>query len=332
MQTRSTSFRDIFRSGRHDLTVAVDRWVMPLFSNDSLRAAPREIVLTAFPETPADRAALTAARGRVAVVIPASACLRRQVTLPRAARGQAEQAIALHMKAKLPASANGLIWTSRLADSQGEQLVYECHIVKDAHVKDMLAWARQAGVRIAEIRIAGAATTRLWDDSPQRGVAARNWAGATFLGVAVIAAGTVAALEARVQEIDAIVQAKTREVDALTRRLDEVRAEGSATAQRSMRIAALTDEFLMGARPLSHLADIARILPEDVWLSGISFSGSSWHLSGFARDEVTATVQALQTLAWAENVRLDGPSIYDSFTNQNRFEIALGVISNRVPE
>jgi hypothetical protein len=330
--TRSTSIRDILRSGRHDLAVAAERWIIPLFSNDSLRASPREIVLSALPETPADRAALAAARGRVAVVIPASACLRRLVTLPRAARGRADQAIALHMKAKLPSAANGLVWTSRLVESQGEQIVYECHIVKDAHVRDLLAWARQAGVRISEIRIRGSETTRLWDDSPQRGVAARNWAGATFLGVAVIAAGTVAVLQARVQEMEAIVQTKTREVEALTRRLEEVRAEGSAAEQRSLRIAALTEEFFNGARPLSQLADIGRILPEDVWLSGASFAGTSWHLSGFARNEVTETVQALQTLPWAENVRLDGPSSYDSFTDQNRFEIAIGVRSDAMTQ
>lgn len=298
-------------------------WAAPLFDWGSFRRPPAAFEILAFPLSEHDLGRMASRSGPLSVMIPHQLALERFVTLPRAAKSKSEQALALHMRANMPQGGKGLLWKAQLATETETEVTYRCLVLKDGHIQAMIDRMVRQGIRIADIRFADGFGTPLWQSEPRSETAKRNWAGATFLVFAFATLTAMVMAELRLAEAEDLLDQKSRQVAALRERLTESEARQSQALDARQREANDLTRFVAGARPLSQMAQIAEALPGDVWLSELSFSGGEWRLSGFAKGEVPAVVQALQGIPWADSVRLEGPVSRDVYSGQSRFDLSI---------
>lgn len=298
--------------------------------------APRKVHLTSLPLTEEDLGKMRIPAGRVSLVLPASACLERDVTLPRAARAKAAQAISLNLRGSLPSGGKGLIWRHRPASEPGATLVYRCALVKEAHLTQLREAAAGAGVKVADIRLpdypgVGFDAPVLWQAMPNLPTTAKNWAAATGLVCILLALLVIVLTEAQVAKVSEQVSVRSARVTQLEQRLAEAEAQEARGTADAVLTATQIVDFRNGLRPLSGLGLVAAGLPPDVWISELSIAAGGWRLSGFASGEVTETVTALQALPGAGNVRLSGPVMFDTYSQKSRFDIEMTLLPESVP-
>lgn len=295
--------------------------IASLFQPWQPRGRLRKLRLSGLSPTPEELAVLRKLSGAVGLELPTSACLQRDIVVPRSAKSKAAQAIQLHLRGTLPAEARGLVWRHALSEQTSHSVKYTCHILKETQLLSLRQAVSEAGVRLIEIRLAKVDAAPFWEVVPHQPSTAKTWAAATLLGCALAALVVIIQTEAQVTEMHNQLATRTDIIAQLEdrfRRLEEVNNTSQAD---SAQLTSQIEDFQNGLRPLTGIGQIAAVLPEGVWISELSVSGAAWRLSGFAPGEVTNTVQALQTLPGAENVRLSGPVILDTYSQQNRFDI-----------
>ena len=303
----------------------------PLFQPWQPGRRPRRLRLASVPITDDDLSEIQKLSGPISVAIPETACLKREVTLPRAARAKAEQAIGLHLRGTLPAGGKGLIWRHRLKSEQGTSVTYSCAIVKESQLLYIREATGRMGARLTDIRLVGFDNPVLWDATPKHPVTAKNWAAGTGLVCVFLTVFVIVLTEAQVADVSAQVSNRSALVAQLEQRLAEVSARDARDATDDQLTATQLVEFEQGLRPLAGLGLVASALPPDVWISELSVAGGGWRLSGFSGGEVTETVKALQSLPGARNVRLSGPVMFDTFSRKNRFDIEMTLLPSAAP-
>lgn len=310
--------------------------LVPLFQPWVAARAPRKIHLAALPITPTDLAKLGATTGRVSLVLPSSACLMRDISLPKAARQKAAQAISMNLRGSLPAGGKGLVWVHAPIGDAGDKAVFRCAIVKETHLQQLRDIAASAGAKLADIRLRDFPMPEdrevaLWQAVPKLPATAKNWAVGTALVVIMLALAVIVLTEVQIAQVSEQVAVRSAHVAQLEQRLAEAEAQEARGTADAVLMAAQIADFQNGLRPLAGLGRIAASLPPDVWLSELSVASAGWRLSGFAGGEVTQIVTALQAVPGAENVRLSGPVMFDTYSQKSRFDIELTLRPDGAP-
>jgi general secretion pathway protein L len=313
---------------------ALSRWVpMTLFQSGGLTLSPRVVRIDSLPLDTAVRTQLRSFAGRsraVCLSLDPGIALSKRVTIPRAAAAQRDRAVSLNIRQTMPNQGRGLVWRSIPVEAPDTQIDYMVYMFKDAMLLKLANDARNEGVSVESIVLAGFDVQPVWELHPESARRKRFWLAATLLGILGIAVWSTAAMERRVSALTESNLAADARVAVLQERLVAMRAEQEAGAAQQN--ATLTDlaQFNAQARRLSTLTALTDTLPDPVWISELSITGDTVLMSGFAAGDVAEIVTLLQAQNWATAVRLEGPITYDSYSGQNRFDLGFQIVAAEV--
>ena len=274
----------------------------------------RAVRIDTLPLTEGARAALAeAGRGRAAVDVYLSPdlFLRRSLDLATVARRDLAGAVAIQMRQSMPAQAEGLIW--RHVPVAGGAEVF---VLKQARLTELL---REAGVTLRRVMIDGVDAPPLMDARAQTDAPERFWNRAAPVAVLALLVVVLAVQGWRLFELRAALAEETARVATLRDTAAAARAEAeSQNAIGTARMADM-DRLTRENRRLPLLADLTRVLGDDVWLSTFALEGDVLRLSGSSGIDMAQVVAALRPLPWVAGVELDGAVTLDASGSARRF-------------
>ena len=222
----------------------------------------------------------------VAVQLPAQDVLRRRFELPAARRATLARAVPFELERLSPIEADKLYYDfTVLQSAKKKQSEIELRIVKRSTVDSAIALAREAGLRVGEIRFAGDPRDADWKSFPVDRTTWlklkwRQWnvlalaAAAIVLAIAVVFAAYLrgaAASDSLSAEVD-VAGNRAAVVHRLAHEISDVQA------QIEFPLAEKRAPFL-----LRILAELTRILPEGTWLTEFDLDGGKVHIQGFSK-------------------------------------------------
>lgn len=273
----------------------------------------------------AEQSALRAAarRGRpVDVELPRDVFLEKTVSIPRAARAQAQAAIAVQMRQEMPAQGRGLVWREALPERRGDRLHFPVLLMKQDELAALRRAVEETGAPLRLVRAAAMPGMAPFLD--RRGVtdrAQRRWTALLVLLLAMVAGWTLFERWSALSELESRNAALAQEVAALMDQAVEAQQEAVSREASLSTLAAEIASFEAEYHRLPILTDLTALLEDRVWLSALSLDRDEMRLTGFAEMEVTAVVEAIRSAPWAAEVALDGPVILDPVSRQNRFQL-----------
>jgi Tfp pilus assembly protein PilN len=275
---------------------------------------------------------LSKKHGAIVVDIDKSLALTRVVKLPRAAASQADAAIRLQMRQSLPAQADGLVWQIAEAARTETEVCYTVFVMKEAVLRHLEQIVQDVGGSVREFRFVGVEGAPLHTTHTQAAQVPRRWAIGTVIGVALISLWAVWGIEADVKSVMETNATLAASNQAMEERLVAL-TETLASAEGA-RASLLSDIAVFDATSdqLKYLADLARDLPDTVWISEVSADANNMSLAGFTASDAAEVVAIVQQQPWAASVRLDGPIQYDTYTQQNRFGLVIALDHERQSE
>ena len=274
----------------------------------------RAVRIDALPLTDHARAALLeAGRGRAAVDVYLSPdlFLRRSLDLANVARRDLAGAVAIQMRQSMPGQAEGLVW--RHAPVAGGAEVF---VLKQARLTELL---REAGVTLRRVMIDGLDAPPLIDARAETDAPERFWNRAAPLAVLALLVTVLAAQGWQLNAVKTTLAEETARVATLRDTAAAARAE--AELQNAIGTARMADMDRLARenRRLPLLADLTRVLGDEVWLSTLALEGDILRLSGYSEIEMAQVVAALRPLPWVAGVDLDGAVTLDESSGARRF-------------
>jgi general secretion pathway protein L len=222
----------------------------------------------------------------VAVQLPAQEVLRRRFELPAARRATLARAVPFELERLSPIEADRLYYDfTALQSAKKKQSELELRIVKRSTVDSAIALAREAGLRVGEIRFAGDPREASWKSFPVDRAAWlklkwRQWNVLALAATAIVLA--IAVVFAAYLRGAAAADALSAEVDAAGNRATVVHRLaheiGDVQAQIEFPLAEKRAPFL-----LRILAELTRLLPDGTWLSEFELDGGKVHIQGFSK-------------------------------------------------
>jgi hypothetical protein len=287
-------------------------------------AFPTVVKIGALPidEASLRRAALV--RQPVIIEIDSATALQRHIKLPSAASAKADAAIGLLLRQTLPGQGRGLLWRSEPRGRQGGQTDYTVHIFKESQIDELIASLKRAGVAVHAVTI-GKGTQPFWHAVPNAASVVRRWAIIAALAVALVSLICVVAIERQRAQVEDVLMARSARVTALEERLLVAKSKSEEGKLQEQSVLSDMAMFVAESRRLQLLADLTTALTDEIWVSEMSISGNRMVISGFTDGDVASVVSLLQQLSWTQNVQLNGPISYDSYSGQNRFELGLTI-------
>lgn len=286
---------------------------------------PLSLRLEALLPCAADQPTLRAAaeRGRpVDIELPREVFLEKTVSIPRAARQQAQAAITVQMRQEMPAQGRGLVWRTAPPDRRGDHMNFLVLLMKQDELAALCGAVEATGAPLRQVR--ATAQPRMAPFLDQRHVTdrpQRRWSGALVLLVAVVAGWVLFTRWSDLEAQEARNAALAQQVSVL---MDQAVAAQQEAVSREASLATLAGEiasFEAEYHRLPILADLTALLGDGAWLSALSLDRGDMRLVGFAETEVTTVVEAIRAAPWVAEVALDGPVILDPASRQNRFQL-----------
>jgi Tfp pilus assembly protein PilN len=98
-------------------------------------------------------------------------------------------------------------------------------------------------------------------------------------------------------------------------------ARAEAESQNAIGTARMADMERLARenRRLPLLADLTRVLGDEIWVSNFALEGDILRLSGFSEIDMAQVVAAIRPLPWVAGVELDGAVTLDDASGARRF-------------
>ena len=224
----------------------------------------------------------------VVVQLPAQEVLRRRFELPAARYSTLARAVPFELERLSPIERDKLYYdfvVLRSAKTKKKQSELELRIVKRSTVDSAIALAREAGLRVGEIRFAGDAREAAWRQFPVDRTAWlklkwREWNVLALAAAAVVLA--IAAVFAAYLRGAAAADALSGEVDTAAGRAAVVHRIAheitDVQAQIEFPLAEKRAPFLVRI-----LSEVTRELPDGTWLTELELDGGKVHIQGFSK-------------------------------------------------
>lgn len=247
--------------------------------------------------------------------------------MPLAAQNSVQKAVDLNMRQTLPGGGKDLIWRQGVGAKSGQKIEVPVYLLKREVITEIHHLARDHRIDIRTITVDGKDRIAPFFDARKRfDWPIRLWTTVTIVllifVIALIGWRAVQEtwiLETELAELQVQKIESTTEVLELSTALD---AENTSFSMISRDIAILASQY----QRMPILTDLTDTLDDQTWISELSLVGEELYLSGFTKSDVTEIMSALRRLSWVENVELDGPVSFDSFSRQNRFDLSVQLI------
>lgn len=287
----------------------------------------RVVEIRTFPLTEPSRAALAlAGRGGtpVDVHLPRDVFLHRELTVPRAAQKHAEEIVDLQIRQSLPGQADGLIWRH----VTGPGTTVQVYILKAAWLAEL---EQATNGLLRRVVIDGVKASPYYDARERTDRIERFWNSATVALTAgtlvlVLAVQGFAVLRAENEVVE-----KAAQVTALREEATAARSEAEARSARSTAQLADARRLVEETQRLTLLADLTRVLSDDVALSSFALDGQVLRLTGDAGEDVSGVVDAIRSLSWVDAVELDGAVAIETGSGDRRFQMRITLKGGGTP-
>ena len=259
----------------------------------------------------------------VDVVLPENALLKRPIEAPGKVRSKLHSLASLDFKRNTPIPEGAAVWALGGERSEGNRVFATQYVAKTG---DLSALRR----RLAELNLTvrrylaetpGGAMVTLQDLSGEATPGAIVWRrlNAALALAAVVTCGYLwlqPAWQARVemQTLDAELATLRAEAMAKRRELDDTKAQRGEENR-------LSDELRHRARLVETLHSVTVALPDEAWISSLTFNHKAIILSGETSGSAVDLILGLSADEKFGNPHLSGPTVRTS-TDRERFEIA----------
>lgn len=266
----------------------------------------------------------------VVLLLPASAVLRRQVSLPLAASENLREVLGFEMDRHTPFKADEVYFDYRLVakDAAGKRLSVDLVVATRAFVDGALEQLAAWGIAPDRLGVQGerAAGLEGFNLLPAAASGREDRRGSRLAwGLAVTACALLGVLVyLPVQQ----KQARLAEVEA---RLAGARAEAAAADELSQQVDRLIERGNYVVRQKRQdpvvaelLAELTRLLPDDTWIVQIGWSGERLTLAGYSGSS-SALIALLEESHLLSNVRFNSPVTVDRRLELERFNLSAKV-------
>jgi hypothetical protein len=279
----------------------------------------QSVLVRTLPLTePAKAALVMAGRGGAPLDVRLSpeVFLQRDLTVPQAARKDAGEVVALHLRQSMPGQAEGLIWRH----VRGPGATVKVFILKQARLDELLCLP---DVTLRRVVIDGEDALPLHDARAVTDRMQGLWNRAALAMAAGALALVLAVQGVQVMRAEGAVAAADARIAALR---EEAIAARSAAEERSARSAAQMADaarLMRESRRLTLLAGLRQALGEGDSLTSFALDGSVLRLAGVTAGDVAATVATIRALGWVEEVELDGAVATEAGSGNRRFQLRI---------
>ncbi|GAA0601087.1 hypothetical protein GCM10009416_43730 [Craurococcus roseus] len=274
-------------------------------------------------------ARLLSAEAELVLAVPPDWVLRRTLRLPETAEARLDAVLGFEIEQHIPFTASEVVWSARVAQRLPEQqrIEVEVAILPRRLLAPAAARLRALGLKapLSARPVPEAAWPSL--SLEQLSPAGRRWrslAEAALGGLAALLVLHLALGELRRGEaVAAAVEARSAAARADAERVLAVEAEAAALRARF----ALAAE-IRGARPpaVAVLDEVARLLPDEAWLTEFRLAGDQLVVAGFAA-RADGLLGLLDTSPMLREVRFAAPVTRDRPDAPERFQVAMRVVA-----
>jgi general secretion pathway protein L len=285
-------------------------------------------VLGSFPDLRGAALRGLRAQSGLVLAVPSPWILRRVLRLPEAAAPRLQAVLGFEIEQHIPFAAEEVVWSARILRHlpEAQRIEVEVAVVPRRLVAGPVSALRGAGISASLVarpdpaaEWPSVALDALSPPPPLRlrrlaeaGLAAGALALSAQLGFAVLAAGEAAVIA---------VEARANAARAAAHRVLALEAEAQALRERHAAAAELR-----GGRPAAVLVleEVARLLPDDAWLTELRLTGDMLALTGFAAG-TELLLETLDASPFLGEPRFSAPVTRGPRDPAERFQLLLRV-------
>ncbi len=290
----------------------------------------------ATPEQKAALAWLTQHRqagARILILLPASDCIRRSITLPLAAEENLREVIGFEMDRLTPFNPEEIYFDYRIVerDPDAQRLRLEILLSPRAAVEgatqQLNAWGFSAqAVAFADPADPNPSTheLRLLADGDTSSSANRaTWVQAAFIGLLLLVA------------LSLPLYLNGQKLTQLQEQIAQVRQQASAATRLRRQLEQLTSgaRYLVGKRKdiplrIATLDQLARLMPDDAWLNRLQVDGDQITIQGEA-DTATTLIEKLESSEDFAGARFTSPIRQNIRTNKEQCNLSAEIVAEK---
>jgi general secretion pathway protein L len=276
----------------------------------------------------ADGARLFASEAEVVLAVPPDWIMRRTLRLPEAAEARLDAVLEFEVEQHIPFVAREVLWTARIAERLPEQQRIEVAV---AILPRRLVEAAAARLRAAGLKarlLVRSDPEAAW---PSLSLEALSPAGRRLRPVAEAALAGLAGLLSlhlalgELRRGEAVAAAVEARAAAAREGAEQVLALEAEAASLRTRLALAAD--IRGGRPaaVAVLEEVARLLPDEAWLTEFRLTGDQVVVAGFAA-RADSLLGLLDASPMLREVRFAAPVTRDRPDAPERFQVAMRTV------
>lgn len=273
-------------------------------------------------------ARLLSAEAEVTLAVPPDWVLRRTLRLPEAAEARLDAVLGFEIEQHIPFAASEVVWSARVAQRLPEQQRIEVEVAILPRRLVAPAAARLRALGLKANLSARPDPQSAWPSLSleQLSPAGRRWrpmAEAALAGLAALLVLHLALGELRRGEaMAAAVEARAAAARGDAERVLALDTEAAALRARF----ALAAEIRGGRPPAGAVLDeVARLLPDEAWLTEFRLTGEQLVIAGFAA-RADGLIGLLDASSMLREVRFAAPVTRDRPDAPERFQVAMRVV------
>ncbi|NSX56912.1 PilN domain-containing protein [Parasulfitobacter algicola] len=263
----------------------------------------------------------------VDLYLPEHYFLKRDIEAPAAAFKNAEQLVRLDMMRRTPFQPNDVYWTISAVTTKGPKTSTTQWLIKRSDAQQLREHLKTIGIMVRAIRIDNDQTaTHIAKFQTQSDTSLQKWVNFGLVGTIAIAVLTMIMVPT-FQNQHSLNSIETRITD-LRAQAVQLRSNMETLRQAEQDRTALVDTVINKTIFAETLRELTIALPDDVWISDLSFQPERIVVNGTSSSSAAELVLRVANNRLFQNPRLTGP-VSRTTSGEERFEMTLDLKGHR---
>jgi len=263
----------------------------------------------------------------VIVELSAAQAARRQVSLPFGTEDRIAEVLGYEMDRLTPFASKDTYFHYHIVNrDMGRRVINIELVIALRHtVDDLLSRLEQHGIKATQLTVAGAVDTRtnlLPSDKRASNVSKLPRVPAALTALATILAMIAIAFPLLHQRSELTrLDEEISQLQPAAIAADQIRSEIAETARQS---GFFNDKWADTPTKISMLNEIARIVPDDTWLTRVQINGMTVRIQGES-DDASSLIGLIEAAALLRDARFSSPVTKNPRTSNDRFVIEMSI-------